>query len=494
MAPRLLFWRAFLSLILIAAPGSVEAAPIATQSTRDPERLISAYYEAAQFNGATLVAFGDRVVVRQGLGLASMEHGVAVGSETRFRIASLTKQFTAAAILKLVEQGQVDLQAPVATYLPALRPDLGRTITVHHLLSHSSGLVRDIDALSGKGIAVPYSMPEMLELVNGTQLQFAPGERAAYSNVGYVLLAMIIEHVTGKSYGDAMDEMIFRPLGMRNTGHEQSRLIIEHRAWGYERLVDGFVTAANEDKSYVTGAGSLYSTLDDLYIWAQALLSDRVVSRQSRDAMFTAQAGAFGYGWSVSTYRTPDDEQRHPRVSHLGASPGFSTSLALYLDHDLIVITLANVTPAPNALWDRLGNAALGFETLLPVQEIDESIYRAVLFEGAEAGLRAARARQAESPLREPTGRDLTLAGYGFLRAARPDRALEIFRYYALRYPEEANAFDSLGEALVALGRKEEALEAYRRALVLDPAGAIGANARRQIDTLVAAANGSPIV
>lgn len=470
---------------LSAALVTSMATPLGAQPrTVDVAALVQGYHDVGLFDGVVLAAVGDSVVLRQGYGLADVEHAILNTPTTRFRLASVTKQFTAAAVLRLAEQDRLDLHAPVARTLPSLKPEIAERITPHHLLTHSAGIVRDIEALTAKGIGDHYAMNEMIGLVNTTDLLSEPGERFAYSNAGYVLLAAVIEAVTGQPYGDAMRALLFDPLGLDDTGHESSHLVVNDRAWGYTRLVGEFVRAPHEDKTYVTGAGSLYSTADDLFAWARALQNGRVLSEESLELLFGAHTEGYAYGWGVGTYRTPGRDDQHRRAFHSGASPGFRTALALYRGHDLTVITLGNVEPTAPFLWDRVGNALLGYEEEVPRSNVAEAVYRTVLAEGVEPGLAAAASVAAQGPLGEPTESDLTRVGYAYLGADRVDQALRLFRYYVARYPDDANAHDSLGEALVAAGQIDEAIASYERAVALDPDGRIGANARRQLDRL----------
>ncbi len=469
------------ALVLWASSAGLGAAQPRTSDVGD---LVRGYHEAGLFDGVVLAAVGDSVVLRRGYGLADAEHGVPNTPATRFRLASVTKQFTAAAVLRLAEMGRVDLHAPVSRYLSGLAPRLAERVTPHHLLSHTAGVVRDVDALSTKGIGAHYAMDEMIALLGSTDLSFEPGERFAYSNAGYVLLAGVIEAVTERPYGDAMRTLLFDPLGLDDTGHESSHLVVPDRAWGYTRLVDELVRAPHEDKTYVTGAGSLYSTADDLFEWARALRGGRVLSAESVRLLFTPNAGSYGYGWFVGGYRVPSGDDGFTRALHQGGSPGFRTALALYFDHDLTVITLSNVEPTTGGLWDRVGNALLGYEEEVPRSNVAEDVYRTVLTDGVEAGLTAAARLGERGPHSEPSESDLTRVGYAYLGADRVEQALRLFRYYAGRYPDDANAHDSLGEALAAAGRVEEAIAAYERALALDPDGQVGANARRWLARL----------
>ena len=202
------------------------------------ESVARRFHEITGFSGAVLVAQGNRVLLREGYGLADREHGIECSPSTKFRLASVTKQFTAAAVLRLAQDGRIDLEAAISTYLPELNPEIASKVTVHHLLTHTGGIVRDVETLSDKDLGDHFTTREMVELIGGTELRSQPGAEFAYANAGYVLLATIIERTTGKPYGQAMKDLFFEPLGMKNTGHEIADLLLPHRARGYRLLPD----------------------------------------------------------------------------------------------------------------------------------------------------------------------------------------------------------------------------------------------------------------
>ena len=452
--------------------GSTQESPSA--DTIRLREIAQGFHEAGQFDGAVLVGRGNEVLLRGGFGLASAEHGIAVGPDTCFRLASVTKQFTAAAVLLLCELDELDLHTPIATYLPELKPSIAEKVTLHHLLSHSAGIVRAVESLTTKDMGDHFTTDEIVFLLNGTEVEFPPGSRFSYSNAGYVLAATIVARTTGLPYGDAMRELVFEPLGLENTGHEMAGKLMPRRAIGYSRLLDGVANAPYEDKSYVTGAGSLYSTIDDLWIWARAILDDELLLASTREEMFQVQATGYGYGWFLETYaaKSTQGSTQHPGINHDGGCPGFSTKIALYPAHDLVIIILSNVLPSDvGGLNQQLANALLNLPVRLPQPPVGHALGLVALEEGIQPALeRWDLLRTSTTNLGLMPGAN-TFSGYGFeyLAAHQPHKAMRLFELATGAFPRSPRAHRGLGQALRLLQRRDEACSAFERALELNP-------------------------
>ena len=254
------------------------------------------------FNGSVLVAENGKVIYKKGLGLAQMEWNIPNTPDTRFRLGSITKQFTATLILQLVEQGKVKLDGKVSDYLPAYRKDIGEKVTVHQLLNHTSG-IPSYTGLPGFFNDVsrnPYTVDDFIKKYASNDLEFEPGSKFSYNNSGYFLLGAIVEKVTGQTYEKALKERILDPLGMKNTGYDHHGTLIEKRASGYQKTPDGYVNAPYLDMSIPYAAGSMYSTVEDLYLWDQALYTDRVLSAATKELMYKPNLEDYAYGWVVT--------------------------------------------------------------------------------------------------------------------------------------------------------------------------------------------------
>ena len=299
------------------------------------------------FSGTVLVARGDELLLRQGYGMANLEHDVPNRPETKFRIASLTKQFTAAAILLLQEQGKLDVRAPIKTYLSDC-PKAWDEITVHNLLTHTSGmptLMGSPDFLMM--MRTPATPDALIARFKDRPLEFKPGERFSYSNTGYAVLGRIIEKLSGKTYAEFIRDQIFTPLAMNDSGYDDLARLVKHRASGYTRMPMGTRNAPYLDMTNPFAAGGLYSTVDDLLKWDRALASNRLLSKTSQDAMFTPFLQEYGYGWRIA--RVFD----RPMVAHSGGINGFTTNIRRFPADNVCIIVLSNVEKAPAV---QLGN------------------------------------------------------------------------------------------------------------------------------------------
>ena len=320
------------------------------------EARAKSHVDAGDFFGAVLVAKDGKVLYRKGFGMAQAEWEIANTPETKFRLGSITKQFTAVAVLQLVEQGKIKLDDPVKKFYPSA-PVTWDAITIHHLLNHTSGIksYTGLPDFFAKNSMLPMKPAAIVKLTQDMPLEFAPGTKFAYNNTGYVLLGAILEEVTGKPYADHLREVIFEPLGMKDTGFDVTATILKSRAAGYQRTPTGLQNARYLDMTLPHAAGSLYSTVDDLAKWDQALYTEKLISVESRTKMLTPGLGDYGYGMMVHKMGA------HLVTEHGGGINGFSTHLLRVPDEKLLVVTLANVsTPGAGKLAQELAKLALG--------------------------------------------------------------------------------------------------------------------------------------
>ncbi len=322
-------------LILLIAPFPAEA-----QAADLPAKIheyVAAYAALGDFSGCISVQRPGTVNFQRCYGKADYELNVPNTPETKFRIGSLSKQFTAAAILVLEQRGRLSVDDPVAKHLPGF-PN-GERITLHHLMTHSSGL-RDIFGAPGyEAIKRNGATPvQLVALFKDLPLEFEPGASFAYSNSGYILLAHLIETISDQPYGEFLQQAVLAPAGMTQSGHELQPPIIAGRAAGYDPAgLSGIENAPYVDPSVTIGAGSIYSTVSDLRRWVQTLVSDRLLTAESRAKMFKRQASYYGYG--VAVYREHDRRV----IAHDGRIAGFSADLSWYPDEGLSVIVLSNI-------------------------------------------------------------------------------------------------------------------------------------------------------
>jgi CubicO group peptidase (beta-lactamase class C family) len=317
---------------------------------------VKSHVDAGDFIGSVLVAKDGHVLYRKSFGLAQAEWDIANTPETKFRLGSITKQFTAVAALQLVEQGKIKLDDPVKKYY-ADAPPAWDAITIHHLLNHTSGIpsYTGLPNFFEKYAMLPMKPAEIVKLTQDRPLEFTPGSKFNYDNTGYVLLGAIIETVTGKPYGEHLRDVIFTPLGMKDTGYDVTATVLKNRASGYERKGKGLENARYLDMTLPHAAGALYSTVDDLLKWDQALYTEKLITAASRQKMLTPGLNGYGYGWNVRTWGS------YTVTEHGGGINGFSTHLLRVPAEKLLVVTLANFsTPGASKLAQELAKLALG--------------------------------------------------------------------------------------------------------------------------------------
>ncbi len=441
--------------------------------------VLQDYHEHARFQGSALVATNGEVIYREGFGPANAELGIPNATGTRHRIASLSKSFTAAIVLQLVGEGTLDLDAAIAHYLPAYRRDHAEQITLHHLLSHTSGIRSEPQDWLDNRYRRPYTLDDLVELANVEGLQFPPGSRYRYSNNAYNLLAAIIERKTGQSFDTVLRERILDPLGMHDTGLVGPDAVSLHCATGYNQLMWGELERApNRDESYAVGAGGMYSTVDDLYRWNQALWGNTVLSETSRTRMFTPGLGNAGYGWAIGTY-TGADGRLNTLVYSYGATGGAaSINLRLIEDRHLIIL-LGNIRQIPHTeLATTLANAVIG-TPVTPMTPPLEPLYKVLVSQGVEAAV----ARYADAP-DLPTERTVNQLGYELMGRGRLDAAIRVFQFNVAAYPQAWNTYDSLAEGYMNAGDHQNAVEFYLRSLDLNPRNSNAERMLERLDTL----------
>ncbi|HVG35342.1 MAG TPA: serine hydrolase domain-containing protein [Pyrinomonadaceae bacterium] len=316
---------------------------IKTEAGQKLDELLDRYVMYG-FSGAVLVAKDGRIILNRGYGLANKEQGIVNTSETIFPIGSLTKQFTAAAILRLEMQGKLSSADLVSKHLGQFPQDKAG-MTLHHLLTHTSGLISD-----GANAQLPLeNRDEYIEAVKRTQLKFAPGEKYSYSNVGYNLLAAVVEKVSGISFEDYLQQQLFQRAGMKMTGFvgkkswsDKKRMRDSLIALGYEPAAIGSSSATRAERPQPSkwddrGAGGVLTTTGDLFKWYRALEGTRLLSATAKKKLYTPNLGDYAYGWEIKK-----TEQGTPIIQHGGDVLGYQSWFAAYPQEKLLIITLIN--------------------------------------------------------------------------------------------------------------------------------------------------------
>jgi CubicO group peptidase (beta-lactamase class C family) len=319
------------------------------------DQVAGSYTAGNAFMGTVLVVDGDRVLLDKGCGMADLEWGNANAPDVKFRLGSLTKQFTATLVLLLQQDGKLKIDDPVSKYLPDA-PKTWEKITLANLLGHTSGIPSFTDAKEfGVWRMSPHTTEEELALFRDKPLDFEPGSKFAYSNSNFEVLGAVIEKVSGRKYGDLLRERIFDPLGMKDSGLDTDELVLPKRAQGYMPGPGGIVLARSESMTVPWAAGSIYSTTGDLLKWERGLFGGKVLSADSLKAMTTAGKGNYGLGVMAI------DKDGLKVVEHGGGIEGFNTSLLYVPERRIAVVVLSNVNGmAPSTMTNQLLDVVLG--------------------------------------------------------------------------------------------------------------------------------------
>ena len=359
-----------------------------TQSdlTTEMDAYLQAHHELGRFLGSVIVVRDGETVFAKGYGMASLEHQVTNSPQTKFRIGSVTKQFTAAAILQLQDRGQLDVQESVATYLPEY-PN-GDRITLHHLLTHTAG-IPNLTSFPDyvEWMRLPTTLEGQIARFQDMPLEFEPGAQYRYSNSGYILLTQIIETVSDQSYDQYLKDHLFQPLGMENTGYELPLAVINGLASGYQFTGESYQQAEYINMAVPQGAGGLYSTVADLARWHQflfdaekrdeAVLSDEAIAAMTFPHVVMDEDTpdlSSGYGFVIS------DRGENRYIAHGGGINGFVTNLGSIPNLGITIAVLSNVETAdPAWISEDLTAILLGQPYEMPIQPevvmIDPTLY-----------------------------------------------------------------------------------------------------------------------
>ncbi len=442
------------------------------------EAYVRRWHEVGRFHGVALVARDGDVVLEKGYGLANREWDVPNAPGTRFKIHSISKQFTCVMVLQLAAEGALALDDVLTEHLPAYRADTGGKATIDHLLRHTAG----IPCYINDGNLQPEGLPEyrwentyrpdeiVRDFMSG-DLKYEPGARYSYSNSGYYLLARVIEAVSGLSYEENLRRRILEPLGLKDTGVDRQCEVLPRRARGYSKAPGGWVNVPFDNPDNLLGAGNLYSTARDLLRWNLALENAEVLPEEWRDRMFAVHTAEphVGHAYSLEHFqaRGPADTSS-AYTSFSGGGPGFCTDVIRFPGARVIVVLLDNSSQynhwrmAPDIL-----RLLEGGEVPPPLPLVSDAVCETALRDGIEtAVLRFRELERGDWTGHEPGDAEgeLNAMGYAALRAGHGEDAVTVFRLNRELFPDSWNVYDSLAEALRASGRSAEAEELQARA------------------------------
>lgn len=465
----------------------IQSTVLAQDKAAKIDELMTLSHRYGKFNGAVLVAENGKVIYKKGIGLANMEWNIPNTTDTRFRLGSITKQFTAMLILQLVEQGKIKLEGKLSDYLPDYRKDVGARVTIHQLLTHTSGIpsYTGLPGFFANESRDPYGVEEFVKKYASHDLEFDPGSKYSYNNSGYFLLGYIVEKLTGKPYEQVLKEKILDPAGMKNTGYDHWGTVIPKRAAGYVKTVQGYENAPYLDMSIPYAAGSMYSTVEDLYLWDQALYENILLNASYKEVMFKPYLEDYAYGWLV-TKTFYGSKGPVSVIKHGGGINGFNTMIVRLVDNRDLIVLLDNTSQGQSV--DRISreitNILYDAPYTLPKQSIAELLLKTILEKGVEAGVQQYRDLKAsQGSAYDWSEEELNTLGYQLIGMKKVKEAIEIFKLNVEVYPQAFNTYDSLGEAYLLSGDKELAIKNYKRSLELNKANKGAENALKRLES-----------
>ena len=431
------------------------------------------------FSGVVLVSKKGEIILSKGYGWADRKNKIPNSPSTVFNIGSVTKQFTASAILKLEEQGKIKTSDKIGLYFNQAPIDK-RDISIHQLLTHTSGISNRTGGFRYNEASKEQFLKEFFE----SELQSKPGTKYQYANANYILLTAIIESVSGQTYSSFLNDYLFVPSQMKSTGYKSINFGTERLAHGYyydtndEQWTDWGTTQQhlpyNEKHWYSIGKGDIHSTVEDLYKWHVALKNNVVLTSETRQVQETPyvaendkKTSFYGYGWAIS-----QSNRDTKIVAHNGSNGLYFADFVRFIDDDLVVIYITNAFLGRESENVAREISKMIFDVNYNPSPISKNIYELIHeFMRVNPSTNANKLpdflkKELKDELNDPA--ILNRVGYSRLKKEdKPNWALELFQLNVKQFPEDGNLWDSLGEAYLKYGEKEEAIKSYTKAVEL---------------------------
>lgn len=455
---------------------------ISQNSNKKLFNKIDSYLESSVtngFSGAVLVSKKGEIILSKGYGWADRKNKIPNSPSTVFNIGSVTKQFTASAILKLVEQGKIKTSDKISSYFVQIPLDK-RNITIHQLLTHTSG----ISSRTGGFRYNEASKEKFINVFYNSKLQSKPGTKYQYANANYIILAAIIESVTKQTYSSFLNDYLFKPALMKSTGYKSINFSTERLAHGYyynrsdENWADWGTTQQhlpyNNKHWYSIGKGDIHSTVEDLYKWHLALKNNKVLASQTRlkqESPYVAEndklTSYYGYGWAITK-----SNRATKIVAHNGSNGLYFTDFVRFIEDDVVIIYITNAFLGKESENVAREISKMIFDSKYNSTPIPKNIYELIHdFMKTNSSVNAKQLpnflnKELKNKFNDHT--ILNRLGYSRLKKEeKPNWALELFKLNVKLFPEDGNLWDSLGEAYLKYNKKEEAIKSYTKAVEL---------------------------
>ncbi len=466
---KIIFILILLIIWLLTLVQQVDASTV----TEEINRFLSQCHQYHYFKGSVMVESQGKVIYQNGFGLADRVWKIPVTVKTKFRLGSISKQFTAFLILRLVQEGKLNLHAMVSDYIPEYPAKTGRLITLHHLLCHSSG-IPNLGKLKGWFTELwlkEYSDKDFIGLFKNLDLIFEPGSAFSYSNAGYFLLAVIVEKVSGMDFARALKKYIFTPLQMNDSGYYDYYSVVPALAAGYEYWNFHFNHTGYSSPSIRKGSGAVYSTIGDLLIWHRALNSKKLLTKKYYQKMFShhmplSTGRHYGYGWVVGTMQVDDDYRDISFMEHAGGGPGVNTLICRLEGGKKLIVLLSNVSQSRiRFMKEQLVNIIYGGSYFV-AKPLSMALAQCRTTGEIKTLLKNYQAEPEKYHLKRDA---INGVGFGFIRRKQTARGLAVLEFNVRQFPDTPFVYESLAEACLMAGKRDRALINLNQLLKLAP-------------------------
>lgn len=452
-------------VLITSLLGSCQQTPQYTKTNSIHQKidtLVNTFAFNEGFNGALLIAHKGEIVYKKGIGLANREWKIPNTTHTKFQIASLTKSFTAVLVMQLVAENKLSLTKPITHYLPNLITQDNHKITIHQLLTHSSGIARSATINVNKNEAYP-ALP----------LQFTPGTDFLYSNAGYTLLGHIIEKVSNKTFAELLKENICTPLNMHNTGYFKPQDVISEMSAGYYKSWGQYFNANKDAKAYT--AGGIYSTVEDIYTFNNALATGQLLPKKITNLIFKkhiadpAYNGHYGYGQELITKSIGNTTATTETIGHSGSISGYCALFTRIPASNTSIILLSNTQRAYlNTITKAVMGILLDKPYDFPKKSLVKTMQNVIDTHNVSTAITFFKQQQNNNTYYVDE-QELIVTGYEQLHAGNIQDAANLFKLSIAMFPEKDNPYDSYAEALMLLGKPKEAITNYKKSLAINP-------------------------
>ncbi len=475
----------YVSLLLLWSGASPKVYAQPSDKVQAIDQIFQKFYEYESFQGAVLIADQGDIIYQRAFGQANREWSVPNTTDTRFNIASLSKQFTAVLVLQLVDEGKLHLDSTISAYLPEYRSDIGRRVTVHQLLTHQSGIPNytSLPYVWSDSLAIRYTTHDLIRKFGSRDLEFSPGTQFQYNNTGYLLLSAIAEAATGESFNTLLTRRVLLPVPLQHTAVDDRSQLIPRRAFGYEKTTQGFHPVAGMYMGNLQGAGNLYSTVEDVYRWDQALYADNLLPKKWLKAMMKSHTPAsaswlppyentYGYGVGIAEVQLAT-KKTIPMIFHSGHIKGFSSFYARFPEDQQAVIILSNTGNVSSARMNEITQEIVkvlhGLPYTLPQRDLATDLYQVIQQEGIEAAVAHYHYLRDAFPYEfQDSAEKLDALGQRLQREGTMTQATIIFQLNTDVNPHWLT-FYRLADACAQLGEPENAQQYYEKSLSLNP-------------------------